>query len=92
MQNPGGLFSDRPGWVVDIVHPNEALVLRGWAAFVLTPKPSGGTRLLVRSTMSNDRIPAWAAALNLTAFQLPHFIMQRRMLLGIKERAEADAS
>jgi hypothetical protein len=36
-------------------------------------------------------IPAWAAALNLTAFELPHFIMQRRMMLGIKERAERTA-
>jgi hypothetical protein len=25
---------------------------------------------------------------NFTAFELPHFIMQRRMLLGIKARAE----
>jgi uncharacterized protein YndB with AHSA1/START domain len=85
----GGLFGDRPGWVVDVVQPNEALVLRDWGAFVLTPQPGGGTRLLVRSTISNDRIPAWAAALNLAAFQLPHFIMQRGMLLGIKQRAEA---
>jgi hypothetical protein len=85
----GGVFGDRPGWVVDVVQPNEALVLRGWGAFVLTSQPGGGTRLLVRSTMSNDRIPVWAAALNLAAFQLPHFIMQRGMLLGIKKRAEA---
>ena len=88
----GGVFGDRPGWIVDLVQPNTALVLRGWGAFVLTPQPDGGTRLLVRSTMSNEQIPAWAAALNLTAFQLPHFIMQRRMLLGIKARAEADGS
>lgn len=55
-------------------------------------QPGGGTRLLVRSTVSNPRIPAWAAALNLAAFQLPHFIMQRGMLLGIKNRAEASAA
>ena len=57
-------------------------------AFVLREDARGGTRLLVRSTISNPRIPVWAAALSFTAFELPHFIMERRMLLGIKERAE----
>jgi hypothetical protein len=32
-----------------------------------------------------------AAALNFAALELPHFIMQRRMMLGIKERAEREA-
>jgi len=36
--------------------------------------------------------PVWAAAVSFTAFELPHFIMERRMLLGIKERAEARRS
>lgn len=68
--------------------PNRVLVLRNGGAFVLVPQPDGQTRLLIRSTSSHDRIPAWAAALNLTLFELPHFIMQRRMLLGIKSLAE----
>jgi len=63
-------------------------VLEGWGAFVLVPDVRGGTRFLIRSTVSNERIPVWAAALNLTAFELPHFIMQRRMMLRIKELAE----
>jgi hypothetical protein len=84
----GGLFGEQPGWTIDAVHPERALVLRNWGAFVLMPQPDGTTRLLVRSTISNRNIPAWAAGLNLAAFELPHFIMQRRMLLGIKERAE----
>jgi hypothetical protein len=42
----------------------------------------------VRSTISHERISAPAAALNFTLFELPHFIMQRRMLLGIKSLAE----
>jgi hypothetical protein len=87
----GGLFGNRPGWLVEAVVPERVLVLRNWGAFVLLPQHDGSTRLVVRSTVSNRRIPAWAAALNLTAFELPHFIMQRRMLLGIKERAEGTA-
>ena len=84
----GGLFGERPGWAVTMAEPNRALVLETWGAFVLVPQPEGRTRLLVRSTISHDRIPVWAAALNFTVFELPHFIMQRRMLLGIKARAE----
>jgi hypothetical protein len=84
----GGLFGERPGWAIEVFEPNRALVLRNWGAFVLEPYPGGRTRLLIRSTISHERIPAWAAALNLTLFELPHFVMQRRMLLGIKALAE----
>jgi len=84
----GGLFGHRPGWTVEVVEPNRALVLRYWGAFVLEPRADGQTRLLIRSTISNDRIPAWAAGLNLAAFELPHFIMQRRMMLTLKALAE----
>jgi hypothetical protein len=87
----GGLLGERPGWTVDVAEPNRALVLRYWGAFVLQPTPDGGTRFLIRSTISHRRIPAWAAALNFTAFEMPHFIMQRRMMLGIKDLAERHA-
>ena len=87
----GGLVGERPGWVIDRLDPGRALVLRHWGAFVLQPHEGGRTRLLVRSTISHGRIPAWLAAVNFTAFELPHFIMQRRMLLGIKARAERSA-
>ena len=68
--------------------PDRALVLKNWGAFVLVPYTGGRTRLLIRSTISHERIPAWAAALNFNVFELPHGIMQRRMLLGIKALAE----
>jgi uncharacterized protein YndB with AHSA1/START domain len=84
----GGAFGERPGWAIDVFDPDRALVLKNWGAFVLVPQPGGRTRLLIRSTISNERIPAWAAALNLAAFELPHFIMQRRMMLGIKTLSE----
>lgn len=87
----GGIFGNRPGWTITTLEPERALVLKNWGAFVLLPMPDGGTRFLIRSTISNERIPAWAAAINLTAFELPHFIMQRRMMLGIKELAERTA-
>jgi hypothetical protein len=89
---PSGYLSrvldERPGWNVTYVAPNEALVLENWGAFVLVPDVSGGTRFLIRSTVSHERIAPWAAAVNLTAFELPHLIMQRRMMLNIRELAE----
>ena len=83
-----GLFGSRPDEAVDRLVPNRVLVVHNRGAFVLSPLPNGRTRLLVRSTISSDRIPAWMAAVNFTTFELPHFIMQRRMLLGIKAHAE----
>jgi hypothetical protein len=88
----GGLLGERPGWTVDLAEPNRALVLRYWGAFVLEPMPDGRTRFLIRSTISHPDIPVWAAALNFSTFELPHFIMQRRMMLGIKELAEGQRS
>ena len=84
----GGLFGERPGWRVALVEREHALVLAHWGAFVLHSDGDGRTRFLIRSTISNARIPAWAAPLDMVAFQLPHFIMQRRMMLTIKTLAE----
>jgi hypothetical protein len=89
---PEGVWSEvlgtRPGWTVTVADPGHALVLENWGAFVLVPMADGRTRLLIRSTISNERIPVWAAAVNLTAFELPHFIMQRKMMLTIKALSE----
>ena len=84
----GGMFGRRPGWSVTLAEPGRALVLENWGAFVLLPASNGGTRFLIRSTISHERLPVWAAALNLAAFELPHFIMQRKMMLTIKSLAE----
>lgn len=81
-------FPEGPGWTVTYVDPGRALVLENWGAFVLLPMADGETRFIIRSTISNRKIPVWASALNLVTFQLPHFIMQRRMMLNIKSLAE----
>ncbi len=85
----GGLFGDRPGWTVNEVTPEKALVLDQWGTFALQPISDERTRFIIRSTISNPQIPVWASALNMFAFQLPHFIMERRMMLTIKGLAEA---
>jgi hypothetical protein len=64
--------------------PGHALVLEGWGSFVVEPLDGGRTRLVSRS-----RVPkGWGAISYSLLLEIPHFIMQRKMLLGIKERAE----
>lgn len=84
----GGLLGEQPGWTVSLVEPERALVLDSWGAFVLLPTDTGGTRFIIRAAISNRHIPVWASALNFAAFELPHFIMERRMMLTIKALAE----
>jgi hypothetical protein len=83
----GGLLGSL-GWKITHLDPEYALVLDGWGAFVLRSSPDLRTRLLVRSRVSSPNIPVWAAAVTFTTFELPHFIMERQMLRGIKARAE----
>lgn len=93
------------GWYVVALQPEEALVLQvadlktgrptnrdeglGWEfqwTFALRPAPGGRTRLLVRERVAFGS-PATRALM--TPVGLVSFAMTRRMLLGIKERAEA---
>lgn len=68
--------------------PGRALGLENWGNIVLEPIGDHRTRLMVRG-----RIPAGTHSLVYAALmELPHFIMERGMLLGIKRRAEDAAS
>jgi hypothetical protein len=67
--------------------PDRSYALQGWY-FALEPAPEGGTRLFARS-----RIPRGVTSVAYALFiELPHFIMERKMLLGIKQRAEDRAT
>jgi hypothetical protein len=81
---------------VGLVDQGSALVLRvppdsppgpfdfSWA-FVLRPMPDGTTRLLVRERYAYRR---WWARCLVEAVEVVSFIMSRRMLHGIRSRAE----
>lgn len=88
----GGLFGHELGWRVVSAIPNRALILDGWGAFVLDPVNDTTTRLVVRTRGAG--IPSFIgiplAPVNIMVFEPAHFIMQRRMLLGIAERAERE--
>jgi hypothetical protein len=80
-----------------IVEPGRALVLQGalplaqeppfdstWA-FILREQPDGSTRLLSRERYGYKR---WWAPLVVEPTQAISFVMSRKMLLGIRARAE----
>jgi hypothetical protein len=98
---PAGALGMKEGYSfrVAIVEPGHALVLRQappehpwnatWA-FVLEPDGLGGTRLLVRGRSARQAGLAGAVAhYGGELFDPVTFVMTRRMLLGIRSRAEA---
>ena len=86
----GGRLGE-PGWRVLDVVPGRAIVLENWGAFVLHPVDSMTTKFFVRTR--GDGVPSLLSVLlgpiNLFVFEPAHFIMQREMMLGIRDRAES---
>jgi hypothetical protein len=72
------------GLKVTVCEPNRALGLEGWGTFVLESVDAQTTRLLVRE---RTRV-GWGLLNGALLWEVPHFIMERQMLLGIKARAE----
>ena len=64
--------------------PGRILALEHWGAFVLEPRGRDCTRLIARGR--TPRGPA--SIINAVLMEIPHFVMERKMLLGIKRRAE----
>jgi hypothetical protein len=70
------------GLTLERFEPNRVYAFKGWY-LVLEPL-NGTTRLIARS-----RCPRGVAAVAYAILlEPPHFVMERKMLLGIKERAE----
>jgi hypothetical protein len=82
----------RFGWRVGMLRPDTVLVLERWGSFVLVPIDSASTRLIVRTRGGGqDRAGSVALApIGFLVFEPIHFLMQRKMLLTIKQRAEAE--
>jgi hypothetical protein len=84
--NPGA-----PGLRVEVLDPERAFVLRSedgrWVwAFGLYPE-DGSTRLVSRNRISTEGASAAGRAAN-ALMEPGSLVMERKMLLGIKERAE----
>jgi hypothetical protein len=87
----GGRFANRTGWWVTDVEPGRSITLLGWGTFALVPVDSMTTRFVVRSRGGDGGF--LSAPLDVLFLEPGHFLMERRMMLGIRQRAEAsDAS
>ena len=78
------LLCELPGPQQDVFEPERAIGLKNWGIFVLERIGAERTRLLARGRAPSGLLAGAYALL----IEIPHFIMERRMLLGIKERAE----
>ncbi|MBI3966122.1 MAG: hypothetical protein HY329_10850 [Chloroflexi bacterium] len=66
------------------VEPGRSITLESWGTYAILPVDSQTSRLIARA-----RHPlSWGAITYLLTLEIPHFVMERKMLLGIKERAE----
>lgn len=85
------LHPKAPPVEVHHIEPGQAIVLKGWGAFVLQPIDEKTTRLIIRSQGDYNpdlKNPILNFFLWRVVFEPAHFIMERKMLLGIKARAE----
>jgi hypothetical protein len=83
--------ADRPGMRVEVLDPERVLTTRSEAGdwvwiFALTPD-GGGTRLISRNRISMQGAAA-GQQLGMLVMEPGSLIMERKMLLGIKQRAE----
>lgn len=91
----GGRFDDKAGWFVVDLEPNSHLVLRdeieyGSWAFVLRPISPNKTRFIVRCR--GDRpVSLMRWMFHLSLFEPAHFLMERKMMLTLKNLAETEA-
>jgi len=86
----GGVLGRDLGWKIRQMEPGRAIVLENWGAFVLEPMGPRLTRMHIRTRGAGVPTVGGIAItpVSLLLFEPAHFIMERGMLLGIKERAE----
>jgi hypothetical protein len=83
---PGDPLAIMRGWGTKLaaVDPGRALVIDGWGTYAVRPIDARSSRLIARARQPRGR----GALAYLLTIEIPHFIMERKMLLGLKARAE----
>lgn len=79
---------DRNEWMLWVHRPHENESPDSTWSWRLTALPSGGTRLVTRMKQDYRWETPGLAAFNLVLMEFGDFAMERRMLKGIKARAE----
>lgn len=69
------------------VDPGKSFVLKNWGCFLLNEIDSTRTRLIVRT--HGQLLTTWTNYLDYFFMMPLHYLMERRMLIGIKSRSEA---
>jgi hypothetical protein len=87
----GGRVRDIAGWRIGWLEPDRGFALIGWGAFVLVPVDRDRTRLIVRTRSAAVPGAFFSRFADIMLGRPIHFVMERRMLLGIKERVEGTA-
>ena len=73
------------GLKVALFEPNRVFAIQNWGAYVVEPTADGRqTRLIGRARVGRGL----GAAFYALCIEIPHFVMERKMLMGIKERVE----
>jgi hypothetical protein len=87
---PGDTVAVLRGWGPKLarVDPGRALVIEHWGTYTVRPLDAGTSRLIARARHPRG----WGVLAYLLTTEIPHFIMERQMLLGIKRRAERNAA
>ena len=85
----GGRFGEL-GWRVAQIVPGRAIVLENWGAFVVQPVDSATSRFFVRTRGAGtpSLLGVALGPVNILLFEPVHFIMERGMMRGIRDRAE----
>ncbi len=69
------------------VNPGKSFVLENWGCFLLNEVDATRTRLIVRT--HGQSLSNWTDYLDYFFMMPLHYLMERRMLIGIKSRSEA---
>jgi hypothetical protein len=74
-------------WEVKAVEKEKYFVLKGWGCFLITPVPGGKSRLVVRT--HGEETDSFLDAVGDFVMVPLHYLMERKMLMGIRDQAQA---
>jgi hypothetical protein len=83
---PVPLHPAAPGLAVTMFEPGRLIGLEGWGVFLVEPRGEDESRVIIRGQVPRGLQSGFYR----TLLEIPHTVMERKMLLGIKERAERD--
>jgi hypothetical protein len=72
--------------VLHFLDPQAGRSVLSWA-YILDQVDEGTTRLIFRFKLDANPRPLWGPVYALL-IDIPHFVMERKMMLGIKDRVE----